>query len=156
MTTKIIIVGISVGLLVVGLLGGYAIAEQMFNPKNMMNDPKLHQQMMNQMMNNPKMQDMMGMSGDDNSKMIHMGMNSFMPNELSVEPNTTVTWQTHDIETHNVVGIFKTDSGNEIPILSGDIEHMESWNYTFEESGVFEYVCGYHESEEMKGRLVVT
>jgi len=174
MTAILVTVGMGVGLLFAGFLGGYVVGEQTHSPKNMMandpdsttqwmstmmdtmmSDPALQKQMMNQMMNDPKMQDMMGMSGNEDSKIIHMGMNNFMPNELGVKPNTTITWQTHDMEIHNVVGIFKTDSGNEITILSGDIKHMEKWSYTFEESGVFEYVCGYHESEGMKGRLVV-
>jgi plastocyanin len=57
---------------------------------------------------------------------------------------------------HNVSGIFKTDLGKEIPILSGDIDHFEQWSYTFEESGVFEYICGYHEGKGMKGELIVS
>lgn len=233
MTSTTITVGISVGLLVVGLLGGYVIAEQTYSPKNtMMNDSGLQEQMMNMMMQNPQqmqqmimdtmddsdqmtmmedmMEDMMqrmqtdpeleqammkhmanmktsrdAMMSTDNTMMngmmdnsevmqdmmqnsqmmnmmsdmmgsntIVMGMNMFMPNKLNIEPKTTITWETHDMETHNVVGIFKTDSGNEISILSGDIEHMESWNYIFEESGVFEYICGYHEG--MKGEIVVS
>ena len=72
-----------------------------------------------------------------NQKPFSWGMNMFMPNKLHVEPNTTISWQTQDMETHNVVGIFKTDSGNEIPVFSGDVDHMEIWNYTFEESGCF-------------------
>jgi len=101
--------------------------------------------------------DMMKVSNNYNDiKSIHMGMNMFMPNELHVEPNTTISWQTHDMKKHNVSGIFKTDSGNGITILSGDIDHMEKWSYTFEESGVFEYTCGYHQSEGMKGKLIVS
>jgi len=88
------------------------------------------------------------------SKSIHMGMSAFMPNKLEINPNTKVVWTTHDMEIHNVNGIFKTDSGKEIPILSGDIKHMQSWSYTFGESGIFEYVCGYH--EEMEGILIVS
>ena len=183
MISTIFTVGIGVGLLFAGLLGGYVIAEQTYSPRNMMandpdsttqwmssmmgtmmNDPGLRQQMMNEMMDSPEvMQDMMQnnqmmnmMSEMMGPNTIAMGMNMFMPNKLNIEPNTTITWETHDVETHNVVGIFKTDSGNEIPILSGEIEHMESWNYTFEESGIFEYTCGYHEHEGMKGEIIVS
>lgn len=99
------------------------------------------------------MQDMMNFN-EENSKSIHMGMSTFMPNQLETKPNTKVVWTTHDMETHNVNGIFKTDSGKEIPILSGDVEHMQDWSYTFDEPGVFEYVCGYHEG--MEGVLVVS
>lgn len=93
--------------------------------------------------------------GNTNSKSIHMGMNMFMPNQLQISPNTQVTWQTHDMDIHNVYGIFKTDSGKKITILSGDMTHMQEWSYTFEESGIFEYACGYHEHEGMTGKLVV-
>lgn len=92
----------------------------------------------------------------NNFKSIHIGMNMFMPNQLQIEPNTTISWQTQDMEKHNVSGIFKTYSGKEIAILSGNIGHMEKWNYTFEESGIFEYTCGYHEHEGMKGEIVVS
>ncbi len=86
---------------------------------------------------------------------IHMGMNMFMPKQVTIEPDTTVLWWTHDREIHNVVGIFKTYSGEEIAIFSGDIPPKADWSYTFEESGVFEYTCGYHETQGMKGKLVV-
>ena len=125
-------------LVLVGVLGGIAIAGQIGNQNYMMST-------------------MMTMMNDDpNSKSIHMGMNNFMPNDIRIELNTTVTWQTHDMEIHNVSGVFKTDSGKNITILSGDIANMEKWSYTFEESGIFEYVCGYHENEGMEGKLVVS
>lgn len=127
-------VGIGASLLFVGFLGGYAISEQ------------------NTSMN---MMSMSSFGNNLNSKSIHMGMNMFMPNQLNIKPNTTIFWETHDMKKHNVSGIFITDSGDRVTILSGDIEHMEKWSYTFEESGIFEYTCGYHESEGMKGRLVV-
>jgi plastocyanin len=131
MTSILLVVGIGTSLLFVGLLGGYMISGQTMQ---------------------------MNLSSYDvqnNFKSIHMGMNMFMPNQLQIEPNTTISWQTHDMETHNVSGIFKTGSGKEIAILSGDIRHMEKWNYTFEESGIFEYTCGYHEHEGMKGEIIV-
>ncbi|MCV0410113.1 plastocyanin/azurin family copper-binding protein [Nitrosopumilus sp.] len=127
-------VGIGVSLLFVGFLGGYVISEQ------------------NSLMN---MMSMSSFGNNLNSKSIHMGMNMFMPNQLHIESNTTISWQTHDMGTHNVSGIFKTDLGNEITILSGDIGHMQTWSYTFEESGVFEYTCGYHENEGMKGEIII-
>ncbi|MGY5142702.1 MAG: plastocyanin/azurin family copper-binding protein [Nitrosopumilus sp.] len=129
MNSIILTVGIGISLLVVGFAGGYLISGQ-----------TSHMNMMGGMMD---------------SNTIIMGMDTFMPNKLHIEPNATISWQTHDMETHNVVGIFKTDLGKEIPIFSGDIDHMESWNYTFEESGVFEYSCGYHEHEGMKGEIVI-
>jgi len=73
MTSIVITVGVSMGLLFAGLLGGYVIAEQTYSPRNMMNDdpqattqwmstmmetmmddPGLRQQMINQMIENPQ------------------------------------------------------------------------------------------------------
>ena len=130
MRSIILTVGIGISLLVVGFTGGYLISGQ--TP---------HMNMMSGMMD---------------SNTIVMGMDKFVPNKLYIESNTTISWQTHDMETHNVVGIFKTDSEKEIQIFSGDIEHMESWSHSFEESGVFEYSCGYHEYEGMKGEIIVS
>ncbi len=127
-------VGIVITILFAGYVGIYLILDHNTNSMNMM-----------------------GMSNNDSDiKSIHMGMNMFMPNELHIESNTTISWETHDMKIHNVSGIFKTDSGKEIPILSGDIDHLEQWSYTFEESGVFEYICGYHEGKGMKGKLIVS
>lgn len=133
-------VGIVVGVFFIGLLSGVAISQQSYGQTSMMTNHMLMSGMMNQ--------------DEQKTPSIHMGMSTFMPNQLEVKPNTKVVWTTHDMETHNVNGIFITDSGKEIPILSGDIEHMQSWSYTFDESGVFEYVCGYHEG--MEGTLIVS
>lgn len=139
MTSGIVTVGIIVGVFFIGIFGGFVISQNTNN--------------LQPMMNNQMMQDMMN-SNKENSKSIHMGMSTFMPNQLEIKPNTKVVWTAHDMETHNVNGIFKTDSGKEIPILSGDVEHMQGWSYTFDEPGIFEYVCGYHEG--MEGMLIVS
>ena len=139
MTSRKVTVGIVLGVFFVGILGGFIISQNTDNSQPMMNTS-----MMQNMMNH----------NNGGSKSIHMGMSTFMPSQLEIKPNTKVVWTTHDMETHNVNGIFKTDSGKEIPILSGDIEHMQSWSYTFDESGVFEYVCGYHEG--MEGIITVS
>lgn len=134
MKSTLFTVGIGASLLFVIFLGVYVIPEQI---------------------NSPNMMGMSSFGNNLNSKSIHMGMNMFMPNQLHVKPNTEISWETHDMKTHNVSGIFKTDSGNEISILSGDIARAETWSYTFEESGVFKYTCGYHENEGMKGEITV-
>jgi len=106
MTSTVITVGISIGLLIAGFLGGYVAAEQTYSPRNlmindpqtttqwmstmmstMMNDPGLRQQMINQMMQNPDMmntmmknQQMMNIMGMDSTMMNQGMMNSMMPN----------------------------------------------------------------------------
>ena len=109
---------------------------------------------MNMMNSTMSMQDMMDqMMG---SNYVHMGMNRFMPSDMRTTVGTTVTWQNHDHVVHNVVGVFKTDAGAKISVRSPDLSHMDSWSYTFNEAGRFEYVCSYHESQGMKGRILIS
>ena len=62
---------------------------------------------------------------------------AFNPETLSVAPGTTVTWTNNDTTAHTVTaadGSF--DSGNLAP---GD-----SFSFTFEDAGSFDYACMYH------------
>lgn len=109
---------------------------------------------MNMMNNTMSMQNMMDQMMGPNY--VHMGMNRFMPSNITASVGTTITWQNHDHVVHNVVGVFKTDAGAKISVRSPDLSHMDSWSYTFNEAGTFEYVCAYHESQGMRGRIVVS
>lgn len=116
--------------------------------------------MMDNGMNMGTMNNMTSMQGMMNEMMgpnfVHMGMNRFMPSNITASVGTTITWQNHDHVVHNVVGVFKTDAGAKISVRSPDLSHMDSWSYTFNEAGTFEYVCAYHESQGMRGRIVVS
>ena len=109
--------------------------------RGMMNSAMSMQDMMDQMMG---------------SNYVHMGMNRFMPSDMRTTVETTITWQNHDHVVHNAVGVFKTDAGAKISVRSPDLSHMDSWSYTFNEAGRFEYVCSYHESQGMKGRILIS
>lgn len=113
----------------------------MIGNKNMMNDVMSMEDMMGQMMG---------------SNYVHMGMNRFMPSNMTATVGTTITWQNHDHVVHNVVGVFKTDAGAKISVRSPDLSHMDSWSYAFNEAGIFEYVCSYHESQGMRGRVQIS
>ena len=75
---------------------------------------------------------------------------SFGPAAVAVSPGTTVVWEwTGEGGGHNVSaesGAFESDTSQE----SGT-----TFEYTFEETGVHEYVCTPHRSVGMKGAVVV-
>jgi plastocyanin len=57
---------------------------------------------------------------------------------------------------HNVIGVYKTLSGKQIPIDSGFMQKGNSWKYTFAEEGTMEYYCTTHSEDGMKGSLIVS
>lgn len=69
---------------------------------------------------------------------------AFRPDSLTIAPGTTITWTNQDSVAHTIAIV-----GTESPILSkGD-----SWSYTFDTGGTFDYICGIH--PYMKGQIVV-
>ncbi len=70
---------------------------------------------------------------------------AFEPATLTVKAGTTVTWTNEDSVSHQVhsEGVFDS------PALSKG----ESWEYTFSESGTYDYICSIHPS--MKGTIIV-
>lgn len=86
--------------------------------------------------------------------LVYAGMNMFMPDTVRVDAGTTVKWFNDSNVPHNVVGTYKTDSGSKA-IDSGFVGKGRSWQYSFDEEGVFEYRCTIHSEEGMKGTLIV-
>ncbi len=74
----------------------------------------------------------------------------FEPPAVAVSPGTTVTWEwTGEGGAHNVAaedGAFESDTVE---------EEGHTFEHTFEEEGVFTYVCTPHEALGMKGAIVV-
>lgn len=137
------------------MMGMMSMTMNMMSMDNMTQGDMMGSGMNMGMMNSTmSMQNMMGQMMGPNY--VHMGMNKFMPNDMKTSVGTRITWQNHDHVVHNVVGVFNTDSGDNISVRSQDLGHMDSWSYTFNELGTFEYVCAYHESEGMRGRIVVS
>lgn len=70
---------------------------------------------------------------------------AFNPQSITVNKGTNVTWTNKDSVTHDIKsqGIFES------PVL----QNGESWSYTFNSTGTFDYICGIHPS--MKGRITV-
>jgi halocyanin-like protein len=67
-----------------------------------------------------------------------------------VSRGTTIVWEwTGDGGTHNVVA-----ENNEFESKSSN-SNGHTYEYTFEDTGVFKYVCEPHRSAGMKGAIVV-
>jgi plastocyanin len=60
---------------------------------------------------------------------------AFNPNSLTVKKGATVTWTNLDQAAHQI----KSDKVNSPLLQSG-----ESYSYTFNETGTYDYICGPH------------
>lgn len=70
---------------------------------------------------------------------------SFNPDTITVTKGTTVTWTNKDSASHTVKGTAFT---------SETLNQGQSYSYTFNEAGTFEYQCGIHPS--MRAKVIVT
>lgn len=86
---------------------------------------------------------------------VYAGMNMFLPDAAATQTGSTVKWINVSYLPHNVVGIYKSASG-ETAIDSGFFKNNESFQYKFDQKGVFEYHCTIHSEEGMKGRIEVS
>ena len=87
---------------------------------------------------------------------IYSGMNMFMPGSVKLEAGSSLQWINTSNLQHNIVGIYKTSLGQETRVDSGFINNGESWRYTFNEEGVFEYHCTTHTEHGMKGKVIIS
>jgi plastocyanin len=69
---------------------------------------------------------------------------AFSPNELTVSVGTEVTFKNEDSATHTFVG-----DGFE----SGNVKQGDSFKFTFNTAGTFNYHCSIHPS--MTGKIIV-
>lgn len=72
---------------------------------------------------------------------------AFIPDNITIAKGATVTWTNLDSVEHTVTG-----EGNDLdsPILS----QGQTYNFTFNETGTFEYQCHIHPN--MNGKVIVT
>ncbi len=68
----------------------------------------------------------------------------FTPQDITVKVGTTVTWVNEDSVIHTVEG-----SGMD----SGNMSKGDEFTFTFDEVGVFDYICGPH--PYMTGSVIV-
>jgi plastocyanin len=80
----------------------------------------------------------------------------FEPKVLDIEPGDTVTWVNAEAEDHNVVaypgGFPQGAQGFASPMLS---RAGETWSWTFERVGTYQYHCMPHLMMGMTGEIVV-
>jgi len=69
---------------------------------------------------------------------------SFSPTEITIKAGDTVTWTNQESAPHTI-------SGN--GFQSNTLSKGQSFSFTFDNKGVFDYICGIHPS--MKGRITV-
>lgn len=75
---------------------------------------------------------------------VTMGNRKFIPSEITISKGETVTWINTDSIAHNVVGN---------KFNSGTLGRGQSFSYTFNEAGTFDYVCTFHPG--MTGKVIV-
>lgn len=88
------------------------------------------------------------MGGDASAEdSIVMSQTSFVPDEITVAVNTTVTWTNNDTIAHTTTSDDGTwDSGTMAP--------DDTFEVTFDEAGTYEYFCTIHAST-MRGTITV-
>jgi plastocyanin len=69
---------------------------------------------------------------------------SFKPSVLTVQKGTTVVWTNNEAAVHNI----KSSAFN-----SPDMKKGETFEFTFETAGTYDYYCGIHPA--MTGQIVV-
>jgi len=89
--------------------------------------------------------DMAGMDGEEVAAEIE-GF-AFLPGEIEVKVGTTITWTNLDSDPHTV-------TANDRSFDSGRMEEGDTFSFTFDTVGSFEYFCEYHPG--MTGTVVVT
>lgn len=72
---------------------------------------------------------------------------AFNPANLSVKVGDTVTWRNDDSTAHRIEGITNAS------MKSNDLNQGDTYQFTFDKTGIFEYICGIH--TYMKGSITV-
>ena len=78
---------------------------------------------------------------------------SYQPRTLTVSPGTTVTWVNNDDFVHTVVSGTSEAADSGTMFDSGDIAAGETFEFTFQEQGTFDYFCDIHSG--MDGQVIV-
>jgi plastocyanin len=73
----------------------------------------------------------------------------FTPSQISVQKGAKVTWTNNDTTAHTVIDDLSNVGGP----ASGSIAPGETYSFTFDKTGSFQYHCSIHPS--MRGTIVV-
>lgn len=71
----------------------------------------------------------------------------FNPETINISKGQTVTWTQFDLAPHTITSV------NSVFPNSPSLSKGQTYNYTFNETGTFEYYCSIHPS--MKGKVIV-
>lgn len=96
-----------------------------------------------------------GGNGDDNTIMAGTSSDefAFVPDELTVEAGTEVTWE-WGTDSHNIVVDSQPD-GADWPGHEGIENTGYTYSYTFDVPGTYEYHCQPHVNQGMEGTVIV-
>lgn len=96
-----------------------------------------------------------GGNGDDNTVMAGTSdqSTSFVPEELTVDVGTEVTWE-WGTDTHNIV-VDSQPEAADWPGHEGIENTGFTYSYTFEVPGTYEYHCQPHVNLGMEGTIIV-
>ncbi|HET6622735.1 MAG TPA: cupredoxin family copper-binding protein [Candidatus Saccharimonadales bacterium] len=75
---------------------------------------------------------------------------AFSPATITIKAGTTVTWTNRDSVNHTVT----SDDGSAIKFDSGDMAQGQTYQFTFDQPGTYNYHCTPHPF--MRGTVVVT
>ncbi|MCW4352411.1 plastocyanin/azurin family copper-binding protein [Hoyosella sp. YIM 151337] len=77
----------------------------------------------------------------DGPAVVHVSNMHYTPETLVIDAGTTVEWVFDDGPiAHNVVGV----SENSPPDFASPMIAQDTWSYTFESPGEYEYICSEH------------
>ncbi len=99
-----------------------------------------------------------GCGGDDTApfsgEVVTVKDNSFSPETLEIEPGTTVRWVNEGRNDHDIVPV---EQYSDFGVEKEDFAPGDTYEFTFDEPGVFEYWCTLHgtETDGMIGTVVV-
>jgi len=90
-----------------------------------------------------------------NSNQVICKNNKFVPDTLTVKVGTTVTWVNQDGYIHTVTsGTSPSDRSGFFD--SGNLNGGETFSFTFDKAGTYDYFCIPHFSLGMIGKIIVT
>lgn len=92
-------------------------------------------------------------NGTPASNEVSMEGISFLPETLTVEVGTTVTWTNNSNVIHTVTS--GTDGNHDGLFDSGNVAANEQFSYTFNETGTYPYFCIPHVNQGMTGTIIV-
>ena len=88
------------------------------------------------------------------TEFVEVGDNYFEPDELTIEPGTTVVWEWVGVADHNINPSEQPEGAD----WEGhpDLKADGDYEYTFTEEGTYDYVCDPHIGVGMVGSIEVT